>query len=178
MCSPSRPQPERIQGANYTVKSDVWSLGISLIELALGRFPFSDDDSPGSDDDSDLREMTHRGAVHLHEREHDAQRTAGAGQGLPPPPPPPAAAPTSKAEKRKSKGVSLGGGGMTMSILDLLQHIVNEPAPRLSGPGRTFPADAEAFVERCLQKDPAMRANPKDLLVGGDAAGRRLYAMR
>lgn len=34
-------QPERIQGAPYTVKSDVWSLGISLIELALGRFPFS-----------------------------------------------------------------------------------------------------------------------------------------
>lgn len=35
------PQPERIQGAPYTVKSDVWSLGISLIELALGRFPFA-----------------------------------------------------------------------------------------------------------------------------------------
>lgn len=34
-------KPERIQGAQYTVKSDVWSLGISLIELVLGRFPFS-----------------------------------------------------------------------------------------------------------------------------------------
>lgn len=43
-------QPERIQGAQYTVKSDVWSLGISLIELALGRFPFADSAS----DDSDL----------------------------------------------------------------------------------------------------------------------------
>lgn len=32
--------PERIQGGNYTVKSDVWSLGISLLELLLGRFPF------------------------------------------------------------------------------------------------------------------------------------------
>lgn len=30
-------QPERIQGAAYTVKSDVWSLGIMLIELALGQ---------------------------------------------------------------------------------------------------------------------------------------------
>jgi serine/threonine protein kinase len=47
--------PERIQGAQYTVKSDVWSLGISLIELALGRFPFADDHA-GSDD-SDLSDF-------------------------------------------------------------------------------------------------------------------------
>ena len=32
--------------------ADVWSLGISLIELALGRFPFSDDA-----DDSDLSDF-------------------------------------------------------------------------------------------------------------------------
>ncbi len=32
--------PERIQGAKYSVKSDVWSLGISLLELARGKFPF------------------------------------------------------------------------------------------------------------------------------------------
>lgn len=27
-------------GSPYSVKSDVWSLGITLMELALGRFPF------------------------------------------------------------------------------------------------------------------------------------------
>ncbi|KNE64051.1 STE/STE7/MEK1 protein kinase [Allomyces macrogynus ATCC 38327] len=32
--------PERIQGQEYTVRSDVWSLGISLLELAIGRFPY------------------------------------------------------------------------------------------------------------------------------------------
>ncbi|RKP05393.1 kinase-like domain-containing protein [Thamnocephalis sphaerospora] len=32
--------PERIKGDAYTVKSDVWSLGISLEELALAKFPF------------------------------------------------------------------------------------------------------------------------------------------
>jgi mitogen-activated protein kinase kinase len=46
-------QPERIQGAQYTVKSDVWSTGISLIELALGRFPFAE----SSSDDSDLSDL-------------------------------------------------------------------------------------------------------------------------
>ncbi len=101
--------------------------------------------------------MTQRGSHFA-----DDDRTAQGGSI-----PPKLAIPTSKAEKRKSKGVSLGGGGMTMSILDLLQHIVNEPAPRLiaNAQGVRFPSDAEDFVERCLQKDPEKRANPKDLLV-------------
>ncbi|KAI9164604.1 MAP kinase kinase (MEK) [Blastocladiella emersonii ATCC 22665] len=32
--------PERIKGSDYGVQSDVWSLGIALMELATGRFPF------------------------------------------------------------------------------------------------------------------------------------------
>ncbi|ORZ41498.1 kinase-like domain-containing protein [Catenaria anguillulae PL171] len=32
--------PERIQGHPYTVRSDVWSLGITMLELALGKFPY------------------------------------------------------------------------------------------------------------------------------------------
>ena len=32
--------PERIQGEKYTVKSDVWSFGLSMLELAIGKFPF------------------------------------------------------------------------------------------------------------------------------------------
>ncbi|KAL3108320.1 hypothetical protein niasHT_014469 [Heterodera trifolii] len=36
--------PERLGGDVYSVASDVWSLGISLAEMALGRFPFG----PGS----------------------------------------------------------------------------------------------------------------------------------
>ncbi|EPT05278.1 hypothetical protein FOMPIDRAFT_1039674 [Fomitopsis schrenkii] len=132
--------PERIQGAQYTVKSDVWSLGISLIELALGRFPFSD-----SDDDSDLS---------------DFEGTLSPSHPLPPKRTP---IERDKKKKRKSKGVSLQGGGMTMSILELLQHIVNEPAPRLTPEGR-FPKEAEEFVDSCLLKDPDARKTPKDLL--------------
>ncbi|KAG4306526.1 hypothetical protein PORY_000514 [Pneumocystis oryctolagi] len=33
--------PERIQGAKYSVKSDVWSLGMTLLELAIGHFPLT-----------------------------------------------------------------------------------------------------------------------------------------
>ena len=32
--------PERMEGSSYTVKSDVWSLGTTLMELAIGQYPF------------------------------------------------------------------------------------------------------------------------------------------
>lgn len=126
--------PERIQGAQYTVKSDVWSVGISLIELALGRFPFSDSDDTDEDEDRD--------------------GTLAPGRSLPI---------TTKKDRRKSKGVSLQGGGMMMSILELLQHIVNEPAPRLA-PEDRFPSKAIDFTDMCLLKDPDARLAPKDLM--------------
>lgn len=36
--------PERIVGSAYKVKSDVWSVGLTLMELAIGRCPFAMDD--------------------------------------------------------------------------------------------------------------------------------------
>lgn len=44
--------PERIQGSPYTVKSDVWSVGLTIMELAIGKFPFAPD-SESADDDED-----------------------------------------------------------------------------------------------------------------------------
>lgn len=32
--------PERIQGAPYTITSDIWSVGLTIHELAANRFPF------------------------------------------------------------------------------------------------------------------------------------------
>ena len=32
-------KPERLEGNRYTVQSDIWSLGLSLVELAIGRYP-------------------------------------------------------------------------------------------------------------------------------------------
>lgn len=97
--------PERIKGAKYSVKSDVWSLGLSLLELAIGRFPF------------------------------DADGTS--------------------AGTRASAG--------PMGILDLLQKIVNEPAPRLPK-NKAFPASLEKMIEHCLIKDPEKRPSPQELL--------------
>jgi mitogen-activated protein kinase kinase 1 len=31
--------PERLEGNRYTVQSDIWSLGLSLVEMAIGRYP-------------------------------------------------------------------------------------------------------------------------------------------
>ena len=158
--------PERIQGDQYSVKSDVWSLGVSIIELALGRFPFSENEE--DDDDSDVDNDF------LHE---DLSGT------LSPTKPAPRLQVTRKEKenRRKSKaaGVSLEGSSHQMSILDLLQHIVNEPPPKL--PEGRFPKLMEEFVNLCLVKDPAKRPTPKDLtkhqyVIEADAAKVDLQA--
>ncbi len=72
--------------------------------------------------------------------------------------------PNLSPKHHRKRGVSLGGGGMTMSILDLLQHIVNEPAPRLVSRNQNFPECAVLFVDWCLDKDPSARKSPQELL--------------
>ncbi|KAK7206918.1 kinase-like domain-containing protein [Myxozyma melibiosi] len=89
--------PERIQGAAYSVQSDVWSLGLMLLQLAIGHFPF--------------------------ERPDQAP----------------------------------------LGILDLLQQIVNEPAPTLP-PGDQFSPELRNCIDRCLIKDVEVRPTPQDLL--------------
>lgn len=52
--------PERLQGTHYSVQSDIWSLGLSLVEMAIGMYPIPPPDAktlaqifgPKSDDDS------------------------------------------------------------------------------------------------------------------------------
>lgn len=95
--------PERIQGEKYTVKSDVWSFGLSIMEMAIGKFPFASE--------------------HL-----DDDESAPAG------------------------------------ILDLLQQIVHEPAPRLPK-SDAFPSILEDMIQKCLYKEPERRPTPQDLFV-------------
>jgi mitogen-activated protein kinase kinase len=96
--------PERIKGDPYTVKSDVWSVGLTIMELAIGRFPFDANDSAPGD--------------------------------------------------RASAG--------PMGILDLLQQIVHEPAPKLPR-SEAFPAILDDFVAKCLLKNPDERPTPREL---------------
>lgn len=41
-CSPAT-QPERISGKEYSIRADVWSTGITLLELVQNRYPFPED---------------------------------------------------------------------------------------------------------------------------------------
>lgn len=95
--------PERIQGSPYTVKSDVWSVGLTLMELAIGKFPFSIESEDGEDD------------------------TAG-----------------------------------PQGILDLLQQIVLEPAPKLPK-SDAFPQILEDVIAKCMMKNPDERPTPQEL---------------
>ena len=38
--------PERIQGAPYTWTSDIWSLGLTIHEIAMNKFPFPPEGEP------------------------------------------------------------------------------------------------------------------------------------
>lgn len=38
-------QPERLEGGHYSVQSDIWSLGLSLIEMAIGVYPIPPPDA-------------------------------------------------------------------------------------------------------------------------------------
>ncbi|ORY65464.1 MAP kinase [Pseudomassariella vexata] len=94
--------PERIQGERYTVKSDVWSFGLSIMEMAIGKFPFA-----ASEQLSD-------------------------------------------------------GDGAPAGILDLLQQIVHEPAPKLPK-SDAFPSILEDMIQKCLSKVPDERPTPQEL---------------
>ncbi|TVY30513.1 Dual specificity protein kinase [Lachnellula hyalina] len=94
--------PERIQGQKYTVKSDVWSFGLSIMELAIGKFPF------------------------------DASEQLSDGDGAP------------------------------AGILDLLQQIVYEPAPKLPK-SEAFPSILEDMIQKCMAKGPEDRPTPAEL---------------
>lgn len=89
--------PERIQGGVYSVKGDVWSLGIMLYELASGKLAFTNENNTGP-----------------------------------------------------------------VSILELLQRIVNEQPPSLSVKDG-FSSELSDFISLCLKKE-SQRPTPSEMM--------------
>ncbi|KAJ3928796.1 MAG: Pkinase-domain-containing protein [Lentinula lateritia] len=143
--------PERIQGAEYSVESDIWSLGITLIELAHGRFPFYVDDA----DEEFSAQLTFSSSREPVQRDMPDMLA------------PPMSPASRRRSRRRSKGVSLQGGIQELSILELLQQIVMEPPPRLISSEKDegkFPKAADVFVNACLIKEQRDRKPPAELL--------------
>uniref|UniRef100_A0A3Q1BR41 Dual specificity mitogen-activated protein kinase kinase 2 n=2 Tax=Amphiprion ocellaris TaxID=80972 RepID=A0A3Q1BR41_AMPOC len=94
--------PERLQGTHYSVQSDVWSMGLSLVELSIGRYPIPP---------PDVKELEAIfGRPILDDTEGETHSTS-------PRPRPP--------------GRPVSGHGPVMAIFELLDYIVNEPPPKL-----------------------------------------------
>uniref|UniRef100_A0A672T2W2 Dual specificity mitogen-activated protein kinase kinase 1 n=1 Tax=Sinocyclocheilus grahami TaxID=75366 RepID=A0A672T2W2_SINGR len=127
--------PERLQGTHYSVQSDIWSMGLSLVEMAIGRFPIPPPDA---------RELEQIFGQPL---EGDPSASDASPKPRPPGRPGSSYGPDSRPP---------------MAIFELLDYIVNEPPPKLPG---IFGAEFQDFVNKCLIKNPAERADLKQLMV-------------
>uniref|UniRef100_A0A8C6PAE9 mitogen-activated protein kinase kinase n=1 Tax=Nothobranchius furzeri TaxID=105023 RepID=A0A8C6PAE9_NOTFU len=129
--------PERLQGTHYSVQSDVWSMGLSLVELAIGRYPIPPPDA------KELEAIFGRAIMDGAEGEAH-----------------------SNTQRPRPPGRPGSGHGMdsrpAMAIFELLDYIVNEPPPKL--PHGVFTSDFQDFVTKCLIKNPAERADLKMLM--------------
>lgn len=97
-------QPERLQGTHYSVQSDIWSLGLSLIEMSIGMYPIPPPDS------STLEKIFGPNSGNI--AGSSASDIANMVD----------LKPTATIEPK------------TMAIFELLDYIVNEPPPKLEHP--------------------------------------------
>ncbi|XP_024898867.1 dual specificity mitogen-activated protein kinase kinase 2 [Pteropus alecto] len=116
--------PERLQGTHYSVQSDIWSMGLSLVELSIGRYPIPPPDA------KELEAIFGRPMVDGAEGE-----------------------PHSISPRPRPPGRPISGHGMdsrpAMAIFELLDYIVNEPPPKL--PSGVFTQDFQEFVNKWVR---------------------------
>ncbi|XP_064619242.1 dual specificity mitogen-activated protein kinase kinase 1-like [Lineus longissimus] len=137
--------PERLQGNHYTIQSDIWSMGLSLVELAIGRYPIP------PPEDKDLHAIFSDDAIEEH---MTAAKTGMKLKGLP-----------GRIGSAKFKSscpgnfeiVNTSDCPQPMAIFELLEYIVNEPPPKL--PTKAFSKEFQNFVNLCLVKNHKERAD-------------------
>ncbi|KAL0100643.1 hypothetical protein PUN28_019199 [Cardiocondyla obscurior] len=131
--------PERLQGSHYSVQSDIWSLGVSLVEMAIGMYPIP------PPDDKLLASIFGPEWV-LHAGENPPVTVSSESTSTPPPRPP---------TRRSTQAPK------PLAVFELLELIVNEPPPRL--PAGLFSNAFIDFIDRCLKRNPNDRADLKTL---------------
>lgn len=126
--------PERLQGNHYSVQSDIWSMGLSLVEMAIGKYPIPPPKQ------AELERIFGNTTL------KDQLEAAKMGKPLP-------------ASKAPVAGVD---EPPTISIFELLDYIVNQPPPVL--PADYFSKEFQDFVGSCLKKKPGERADLQTLM--------------
>ncbi len=142
-------KPERLQGNHYTVQSDIWSLGLSLVEMAIGRYPVPPPDP---------KEWT---SIFGQKYSAELQEISPPTQNYPSLSPIGKYRPNSYHQMLSNSGTT--GDGPRLSIFELLDYIVNEPPPTV--PVGVFSTEFKDFIDRCLRKNPAERADLNSLMV-------------
>uniref|UniRef100_A0A7N8YKT3 Dual specificity mitogen-activated protein kinase kinase 1 n=1 Tax=Mastacembelus armatus TaxID=205130 RepID=A0A7N8YKT3_9TELE len=119
--------PERLQGTHYSVQSDIWSMGLSLVEMAIGRFPIPPPDA------KELEQIFG----------FPVEGEAASSESSPKPRPP----------GRPSSCKSDSDTCLSYDFIDINEIIPN-----------SF-TEFQDFVNKCLIKNPAERADLKQLMV-------------
>ncbi|KAK4337319.1 hypothetical protein RND71_043605 [Anisodus tanguticus] len=103
--------PERLLGVHYTVQSDIWSLGLSLVEMAIGRYPIPSPTEYEFNLIFNPKPVKDKSSDKVNEESKDK---------------------TTDDPKNNPQLQNIYNS--KLSIFELLEHIVNQPPPTIPSP--------------------------------------------
>ncbi|KAE8743072.1 hypothetical protein FOCC_FOCC011318 [Frankliniella occidentalis] len=150
--------PERLQGTHYSVQSDIWSLGLSLVEMAIGMYPIPPPDALTLANifgtSYGISEETTGTSLNANNSKWNCNSSCISLHWC--------LCSILQFSFISGSSSSSSNGPRPMAIFELLDYIVNEPPPKL--PSGLFSDAFKDFVERCLKKNPEERADLKSLM--------------